>query len=134
MTNRFQNTFRIPSARAPWWDYGSNATYFVTICTLGRDSYFGNIRDETMNLSEIGKIAQSCWTEIPNHFPFVKLDAFIVMPNHVHGILVVNKTENDLNETNAMKGSVVETQNFASLPKKPFWTAIQESCLNYPRV
>jgi REP element-mobilizing transposase RayT len=72
-----------------------------------------------MNLSEIGKIAQTCWTEIPNHFPFVNLDAFIVMPNHVHGILVINKAENGLNETNAMKEPVVETQNFASLPENP---------------
>ncbi len=119
MTNRFQNTYRIPSARAPWWDYGSNAAYFVTICLQGRDCYFGEIRDETMYLSEIGVIAENCWNGIPNHFPFVKLDAFIVMPNHVHGILVIDKSVSELNEMKTMNGATVETQNIASLQTTP---------------
>lgn len=53
-----------------------------------------------MVLSDIGKIAQKCWLEIPLHFPFVELDAYITMPNHVHGIIIINKTdvENDVDE------------------------------------
>ncbi len=68
-----------------------------------------------MYFSEIGKIAQNCWNEIPVHFPFVILDAFIVMPNHVHGILVIDKTVSELNEMKTMNGATVETQNLASL-------------------
>jgi len=63
-----------------------------------------------MQLSEIGQIAQECWYQIPVHFPFVQLDAFVVMPNHVHGIIIINKTKN---------AHPVETQYFASLQKEP---------------
>lgn len=92
MSDKFQDIYRIPSARADWWDYGNDAAYFVTICTGGREHYFGEIRDEIMYLSEMGKIASQNWMEIPDHFTFVKLDVFMVMPNHIHGILVIDKT------------------------------------------
>lgn len=95
MNNKFQNKYRIPSARAPWWDYGNNAAYFVTICTRNREHYFGEIIQHTMRLTEIGKQAEICWNEIPEHFPFVIMDEFVVMPNHVHGILVFNKNGDD---------------------------------------
>ena len=95
---RFQNKYRTPSARAPFWDYGWNAAYFVTICTHGRVNYFGHVRDGEMILSEIGEIAHNCWIDIPNHFPFVKLDAFIVMPNHVHGIIIIDKPDDERND------------------------------------
>lgn len=92
MSDKFQDIYRIPSARADWWDYGNDAAYFVTICTGGREHYFGEIRDEIMYLSEMGKIASQNWMEISDHFSFVKLDVFVVMPNHIHGILVIDKT------------------------------------------
>jgi len=106
---KYQNKYRIPSARAPWWDYSSNAAYFVTICTWHRIHFFGEIV-ETQNIasliaSPIGIIAETCWHEIPNHFPFVELGAFTVMPNHVHGIVIINKNIDP----------IVETQNIASL-------------------
>jgi REP element-mobilizing transposase RayT len=90
--DNFKNKYRIPSARAQWWDYGSNASYFITICTENREHYFGEIYNSEMQLSEIGKIVNICWREIPQHFPFVELDAFVIMPNHVHGIVVINKS------------------------------------------
>jgi putative transposase len=119
MSDKFQNKYRIQSARLQNWDYGSNAMYFVTICTQNRVQYFGNIvetqnfaspqiQSPTMQLSEIGKIANQYWNEIPLHFPFVELGEFVVMPNHVHGIIIINKPD----DANAV---VVETQNFASL-------------------
>mgnify|MGYP000985317095 FL=1 len=107
MNQKFQNKYRIPSVRAPWWDYGANAAYFITICTRNREHYFGKMIQNTMHLTEIGKQAEMCWNAIPEHFPFVILDEFVVMPNHIHGILVFDKS-------NAMV-AVVETQNFASL-------------------
>ncbi len=99
MTDKFQNKYRIASARLQSWDYGSNAAYFVTICTAHRKHYFGEIANvpnpgvSVMQLSEIGAIAEKYWMEIPQHFPFVDLGAFVVMPNHVHGIIIINKTD-----------------------------------------
>jgi putative transposase len=129
MSDKFQNKYRIPSARLKNWDYGSDAIYFVTICTANRECYFGEIA-ETQNLaspyqmeySELGKIANQCWIEIPKHFPFVVLDKFVVMPNHVHGIIIIDKPMKKYGDGNvgvinhAIGGAIVETQNFASLP------------------
>jgi len=72
------------------WDYSSEGVYFVTICCHERQSCFGSICDNEIIPSEIGKIASQFWLEIPNHFPHVKLDEFIVMPNHIHGILILD--------------------------------------------
>lgn len=121
--DQYQNKYRIASARAPFWDYGWNAAYFVTICCHHRKHWFGEIIETQnrasqnglapkMELSPIGHIANSCWHQIPYHFPFVELGAHIIMPNHVHGIVIINKTDNGNTNT-------VETQNFASLPTSP---------------
>jgi len=93
MTERFRNKYRIPSARAGWWDYAQNGTYFVTICTHEREHFFGEVIDDEMILSETGIIASRCWTEIPQYFSFVIPDVFIVMPNHVHGIIIIDKEQ-----------------------------------------
>jgi REP element-mobilizing transposase RayT len=113
MPDKFQNKYRISSARLQHWDYGSDALYFVTICTQNREHYFGEIADGKMQLSETGKIAHLFWFEIPNHFPFVHLGEFVVMPNHVHGIIIIDKTGYDGDVRN---DAIVKTQNFASLP------------------
>ncbi len=91
MSDRFQDKYRIPSSRAFWWDYGRNAAYFVTICVQDRDCYFGSIIQKKFIASSIGVIAQSCWQEIPQHFPYTQLDSFVVMPNHLHGIIIIDK-------------------------------------------
>lgn len=91
-SDKYQNKYRIASARLPHWDYGSNGAYFVTICTHHRIHFFGDIQNGQMCLSEIGKNAQNYWQEIPQHFPFAILDAFVVMPNHIHGIIVIHKS------------------------------------------
>lgn len=116
MTDKFQNKYRIPSARLPNWDYRWNAAYFVTICTQNRECYFGNVVNDKMQLSEIGHIAQSYWQEIPKHFPFVLLDAFIIMPNHMHGIIVIDKQDNAIVETLQVKTLQVKTLHATSLP------------------
>ena len=71
------------------FDYSSSGYYFITICTKDRQKYFGNIIDNKMILNEYGEIVKKCWTEILNHFDNVEFDEFIVMPNHVHGIVVI---------------------------------------------
>jgi putative transposase len=70
-------------------DYTSEGAYFVTICTSLRRSYFGDIVNGQMNLSDMGRIADQCWREIPKHFENVELDEYKVMPNHVHGIVMI---------------------------------------------
>lgn len=100
MTDKFRNQYRIPSARASWWDYGADAAYFVTICTKDRIRYFGKVEDGVVDLSDIGKIAYKCWEATPNHFPFVILDEFVIMPNHVHGIIVINKGQDVIVDDN----------------------------------
>ncbi len=95
MAEKYQNKYRIKSARLKNWDYGSNAAYFVTICTHNREDYFGEINNGTMKLSNIGQLANTYWNKIPAHFPFVELGAFVIMPNHVHGIIVIDKLIDD---------------------------------------
>jgi REP element-mobilizing transposase RayT len=95
MQNKFKNKYRISSARIQTWDYANNGAYFITICTQNREHFFGNIKNGNMQLSEIGKLAQQFWYEIPNHFPMVELGNFVVMPNHVHGILIIDKTNDE---------------------------------------
>ena len=87
MVDKFENKYRIPTTRASWWDYNRDGIYFITICTQGRVSFFGQIENNKMNLSGIGEIAENLWYDIPNHMPFVKLHAMVVMPNHIHGII-----------------------------------------------
>jgi len=91
MNNKFHNKYRISSTRLQNWDYGWNASYFITICVKNRKHFFGEILDGEMQLSDIGEYANQFWNEITNHFPFVTLDAFVVMPNHIHGIVIIDK-------------------------------------------
>ncbi|MCF7824153.1 MAG: hypothetical protein K9N35_08290, partial [Candidatus Marinimicrobia bacterium] len=69
------------SIRLQGWDYGSNASYFITICTRGKYQYFGEIKDGVMYLSDLGIIARTCWQDIPQHFQYTSLDSFIIMPD-----------------------------------------------------
>jgi REP element-mobilizing transposase RayT len=105
---KFQNKYRIPSARAQWWDYGNDGAYFITICTAHRECFFcvetPNLDVSTnMVLSELGEIVQKYWLEIPEHFSHIKLDAFVVMPNHFHGIIII---ENPVVETETNTNTV----------------------------
>ena len=95
MQNKFKNKYRISSARLQTWDYSNNGAYFITICTQNRHHFFGHIQNQEMQLSEIGKFAEQYWYEIPNHFPMVELGNFVVMPNHVHGILIIDKINDE---------------------------------------
>ena len=90
MTPKFQNKYRIESARLHNWDYRSDGSYFITICTKNRDHFFGKIQNEKMNLTEIGQLAYQFWKEIPDHFSSIELGNFVIMPNHVHGILTIH--------------------------------------------
>ncbi len=103
MTYKFKDIYRSETARLKNWDYSSEGYYFVTICEKNRNLVFGDIQGDTVILTQLGRSAMECWTAIPEHFPFVELGAFCIMPNHIHGIIVINSDQS------------VETQNFASL-------------------
>lgn len=110
MQNKFKNKYRIPSTRLQTWDYSKNGAYFITICTQNREHFFGNIQNGMMQLSEIGKLAERYWLEIPEHFPFVELGNFVVMPNHFHGILIINKIDDlSLSESVETRQCLVST-------------------------
>jgi REP element-mobilizing transposase RayT len=115
---KYKNKYRIASARAQWWDYGWNGAYFITICTKNREHFFGDIKDGKMELSHLGIIADILWHEIPNHSKFVELGDFVVMPNHIHGILILDKPDMK-NENATGTGTVVETGHALSLPSVP---------------
>ena len=119
MNAKFQNKYRIESARLKNWDYTSNADYFITICTANREHFFGEIVNQKIKYSNAGIIANILWYEIPNHAQHVQLGEFVVMPNHIHGILKLNNPidgiQNELNggndfiETLGMKTLRTET-------------------------
>lgn len=88
---KYQNKYRIESARLRDWDYGWNGSYFLTICTRNRQYFFGDVIHGEMKLSAIGELANKHMIEIPDPYGYAKLDEFIVMPNHVHVILVIDK-------------------------------------------
>jgi len=78
------------SIRLPGYDYSQPGAYFITVCTHRRALLFGRIKETEMLLHRIGTIVAQCWQRIPQHFPTVGLDQWIVMPNHLHGILIIS--------------------------------------------
>ena len=77
------------SIRLKEYDYSRAGAYFVTICTHNREYLFGNVVNDEMVLSEYGKIVENVWYNLTGHYQNIKLDKFIVMPNHIHGIIVL---------------------------------------------
>ncbi len=107
MKQLYKNKYRRETRRLKGWDYSSNGCYFVTICVKDKERVFGRVENGKMILSEIGAVADKCWVEIPEHFPFVKLYEHAIMPDHVHGVIVIAK--------NGGTAGVAATQNIASL-------------------
>jgi REP element-mobilizing transposase RayT len=87
------------SIRLAGYDYSQAGDYFVTICVHDRMCLFGEIINGEMRLNDAGKIVKQCWDEIPAHFPHVVLDEYVVMPNHVHGIIIL--VNSDVGATHA---------------------------------
>ena len=93
-TELFHNKYRVPSARAEWHDY-SGGEYFVTICTGGREHWFGEISNGEMNLSVIGKYADECIVKMSTLHNDITVPLWVVMPNHIHLIVIVKSTSAD---------------------------------------
>jgi REP element-mobilizing transposase RayT len=75
------------SIRLTGYDYRSAGAYFVTICTHGRECLLGEVVDGAMAPNRLGRVVERAWYDLPARFPGIALDAFVVMPNHVHGIV-----------------------------------------------
>ncbi len=112
----FKNTYRIESTRLKDWDYSRYGYYFVSICTKDKQHFFGDIVGDKMKLSEIGKIVAGEWRKTDSIRDYAKLDEWVIMPNHLHGIIIIR------NENN------VETHGHASLnPRIPSGDAFDAS-------
>ena len=88
-TDKFQNKYRIPSARAVWHDY-NDGDYFITICTKNREHYFGEIVNGEMILNDLGIKLNELIVEIPSHHPYAKTPVYQIMPNHLHLIVCID--------------------------------------------
>ena len=102
----FQNKYRIKSTRLKHWDYSSCGAYYITICTKNREPFLGKITNEKMKLSEIGEIVKNCWLAIPQHYPNVTLDEFVIMPDHMHGLIFID----DLSFVETCHGMSLQTR------------------------
>jgi len=87
------------SVRLRGYDYSQAGAYFVTICAHDRMCLFGKIVGGQMRLNDAGSMVQTCWDEIPAHFSQIETDAFVIMPNHVHGIIVIHDGVGPANDT-----------------------------------
>ena len=93
-TIKFQNKYRIPSARAEWHDY-NGGVYFITICTAGREHYFGRIENDSMQLNSLGRFVVDNILNLKAHYPYAQIDQQVVMPNHLHLIVFLEEFRND---------------------------------------
>jgi REP element-mobilizing transposase RayT len=101
---KFNNKYRIPAARLQGWDYSADAEYFITICTANHECLFGTIENGEMLLSEFGKIVHHEWEKSFEMRKELFCDAFVIMPNHIHAILRIDRDH-----------AAVETHGRASL-------------------
>jgi putative transposase len=109
---RYRDKYRVETTRLSSWDYSSSGYYFVTICAKEKQYCFGEVSSGQMELSKLGRAAHDCWIAMPRHFPFAAVDLFVVMPNHVHAIVVIRQPdgrprENQFGPQSANLGSIV---------------------------
>lgn len=115
-----KNKFRIASTRLPDWDYSSPGYYFITICVKNRVCCLGKINNGQIILSTQGKIATDYWFDLKNHYTHVALDAFVVMPNRIHGIMEIknnNTVETIHDHAQPPEHAPAETIHELSLPQ-----------------
>ncbi len=112
------------SIRLKGYNYAECGAYFVTICAQNREHLFGGIQNGEMILNDLGKTAEQCWGEIPEHYPNVELYELAIMPNHVHGILMIGGTVGAYNYTPDNTADFSKNgdraKNFSPLQTTPF--------------
>ena len=118
-SKKYKNKYRIASTRLPYWDYRSNASYFITLCTVDREHFFGEITNRKMELSETGLLAEKYWLEIPEHYRFIQLDAHIIMPNHIHGIITISKSAEEIASSQSKENQYPSTYRRPNRASQP---------------
>jgi putative transposase len=120
MMEKFRNIYRVQTARLSGYDYTLNGAYFITICTRKKIPSFGMINGGDMILSETGIIVHDYWQEIQYHFADIQLDEFVIMPDHIHGIIIKSISESKSNilsvETPNLGASITNRKS-----KNLFW-------------
>ena len=87
------------------YDYAQPGFYYVTICTYKKKWMLGEIVNDEMDLNDVGKVIQLTWNTLPERFPYVELDEYVIMPNHIHGIIIIEGTSiNTPRVPNSSKG------------------------------
>jgi putative transposase len=89
MTSQERERHERRSIRLDGYDYAEPGAYFVTICTQDHVCLFGQVVNGEMRMNEAGRMVQAVWDELPKHYPSVSIDAFVVLPNHIHAIIVL---------------------------------------------
>jgi putative transposase len=92
--DHIQHPYR-QSIRLSGYNYTQPGAYFITICTHEHHLIFGRIANDSVLLNPLGKIAQACWLEITQHFAFTEISTYVIMPNHIHGIIVINNSDGE---------------------------------------
>jgi len=95
------------SIRLKEYDYSQPGGYFITIVTYQRDLLFGEIVNEEMKLNDYGRVVDECWLEIPKHFQNIELGVYVVMPNHLHGIIVINDNNNRADDSSSARRGTI---------------------------
>ena len=90
MTEKFHGIYRTQTFRLKEHDYSADGYYFVTICVYNHECLLGTIKEGIMSLNPLGVVADRFWRAIPDHFPFVIPDKYVIMSNHVHGIIHID--------------------------------------------
>jgi len=104
------------SIRLSGYDYSEDGWYFVTICTQKRKYMFGKIVNEQMRLNSAGFMVKTWWQKIPNKFPSIQTDEYVVMPNHFHGIIAVGATLRGRPDPDVVDGKLAQTHNKLGQP------------------
>lgn len=108
---KFRGKYRIESTRLKGWDYSNPGYYFVTICTKNREHFFGRVEKGKMLLSDIGNIIHLEWLQTQGLRQNVRLDAFQIMPDHMHGIVIITHRIENLKNNIAGKIDCVDNKN-----------------------
>lgn len=116
IADKFLNKYRIPSARASWWNYADSGLYFITICTVRHEHMFGKIKNQEMCLSPMGDIVQQEWDKSFKIRTQLFCEIVVIMPNHIHAILrILNGADTVSTHGTVRPDGNVETHSCASL-------------------
>lgn len=134
MAEKFRGKFRIQSNRYKNWDYRKNGYYFITICTQNRQHFFGEIEDGKMELNKIGEVVHAEWYASEKIRQHIYLDEFVIMPNHIHGIVIIDNDGRDVlqnvstntttNPKNKFMAEISPSSNSLSMMIRQFKSAV----------